>query len=396
MDDKGKIISTADVDDNLALQIWTKGKTPRLAIFNKNRNSRKLIHLSWVEKRDRKLSINGKNRNEIFSYSVKDFEPAVQRIIAEYVMRTNFRIKFYRLVIDLEKAIHTPEIVTGTSEMNLMSEDKRSSLWIADCTGEDKRFGVFRPFFPVTDEEAAAIPEEKLKIIGNNSRGVDSLLRTDVITKLKKINPKRWHNTIRVTASAMLLSFSFCNEEGGKFSESLWDDGKKNTNPATLAGPNMTPMRKPVKILALHDPNLMRLGHKLVAYIRHYYEADQVDLSFSPDSDKELQDLGFLRSRRVDFHTGTIGDVPYKVTFFENEMEGFIALGCIPQMPTSRHSGHLIIKIPSEIYRHALKLDTMGGPDDDFYTSTRLLWARQFKDWYGNVMPYVKSFAGLN
>ena len=47
MDDKGEIVSSHDVDDNLSLQIWTKGHTPRLVIFNKAKNSKKLIRLGW-------------------------------------------------------------------------------------------------------------------------------------------------------------------------------------------------------------------------------------------------------------------------------------------------------------------------------------------------------------
>lgn len=401
MDEKGKIISTCDIDDNLSLQIWTKGKTPRLVIFNKNKNSKKLIHLSWVEIRDRKLSINSKVRGQTVSYTVQDFEPAIQRILTEYVLRTNFRIKFYKLVIDLEKAVFNPEIITSSKDMTLMTEDKRSSLWIADCSGEDKRFGMFRPFFPVNENEKNVINEEKLKIIGNNSRGIDTLINSGVIANLKSVNPERWHNPIRVTAAAMLLVFSYCNEDGSKFSESLWDDGSNKNQPQQFQqfGTQMiqkSAAPKKNKAFSIHDANLMRLGHKLVAYMRHFYEADKLDLTCVIDSDKELQDSGYVRSRRVDFHTGSIGDVPYKVTFYENESENMIGLGCIPQLPTAKHSGHLLLKIPTEIYKRALQRDTMGGPDDDYYTITRLLWTRQFKDWYENVKPYVRTFAGLN
>ena len=62
MDDKGEILSSCDVDDNIGLQIWTKGLSPRLVVLNKKQNSRKLIRLSWLENLDRKLSIKGKKR----------------------------------------------------------------------------------------------------------------------------------------------------------------------------------------------------------------------------------------------------------------------------------------------------------------------------------------------
>ena len=64
-------------------------------------------------------------------------------------------------------------------------------------------------------------------------------------------------------------------------------------------------------------------------------------------------------------------------------------------MQTSRHSGDMVILIPTEIFRTAAKNDTMGSSEDDFFTLTRLLWAKQFKAWYLNIRPYVKNFAGL-
>ena len=78
MDDKGEIVSSCDVDENIALQIWTKGLSPRLVVFNKNKNSRKLIRLSWMEKRDRKLAVKGKGRTESFSYAIADLVPILQ------------------------------------------------------------------------------------------------------------------------------------------------------------------------------------------------------------------------------------------------------------------------------------------------------------------------------
>ena len=50
--------------------------------------------------------------------------------------------------------------------------------------------------------------------------------------------------------------------------------------------------------------------------------------------------------------------------------------------------------VETESYQSALKNDTMGNPDD-FFTITRLLWAKQSKSWYLNLKSYVKPFAGL-
>ncbi|MBQ6773451.1 MAG: hypothetical protein IJP48_05225 [Synergistaceae bacterium] len=394
MDEQGKIISSCDIDENLALQIWTRGKTPRLSIFNKNKNQRKLIHIAWVEKRDRTLAINGRNRGETVSYVVQDFEEAIRKILTSYAANTNYKVKFFTVVVDLEKALHRPELVMSASDIAMMSEDKRSSLWVADCSGENKPLGVFKPFFPLSDSEAAVITPDKLKITSQTERGVEALIKTGIINDLKKINPERWHNPIRITAAAMLLGFSYCGGDGSKMADTLWTSGEKPKTALNTPIP-VPAMKAPVKKLNLHEPGLMRLGHKLAAYIRHYYYIDDVMIDYVSESEKVLHEKGYDRQRRVDFNTGSLGDVPYRVTFFENESEGMTAFGCVPRMQTARHKGDMLIIVPTEIYKKALANNTMGGVEDDFFTITRLLWAKQFKDWYKNLIPYLKNITGL-
>ncbi len=392
MEEQGKIVSTCDIDTNLALQIWTRGKTPRLSILNKGKNSRKLIHIAWVEKRSRTLSISGKKSGEVFNYNVSDFEPAISKILTEYFARTNFRLKYFKLVIDLEKALHHPELVTHKSDFAMMTEEKRSSLWIADCSGEDRTSGVFRPFFPLSADEAGAFTEDILNFSGVHERTTDGLFRTGAVDILKKINPERWHNTVRVTAAAMLLGFSYCGSDGSKTADYLWTAGEKPKN----LNPNVTVLKTPVKRLSIHDPELLRLGHKLTAFIRHCYRLDDVKVSYVSDAEKELQGAGFSRTRRIDFNTGTLGDVPYRVTFYVSEADGMTAFGCNPRMQTARHTGDMLIMMPSDTFSEAMKDDTIGGSStNEFYTVTRLLWAKQFKSWYENLKPYVRNFAGL-
>ncbi len=390
MDEQGKIISTCDIDANLALQMWTRGRTPRLSIFNKVKNSRKLIHIAWVEKRSRTLSINGKKPGETFTYSVGDFEPAIQKILGDFATKTNFKAKYFKVVVDLEKALCRPELATSASDLAMMTEEKRSSLWVADCSGGDRNVGQFRPFFPCNDDEAALMTEDRLAINGAAMRTTEGLIKTGIPTELKKINPERWHNTVRVTAAAMLLGFSYCGADGTKKADALWAEGEKQK----VIDPNVTAMKVPVKKLSLHDPELVRLGHKLTAYIRHCYYLDEVNVEYAPDSVQLLTEAGYEKSRRIDFNTGTLGDVPYRTTFYANTEEGMTAFGCNPRMQTARHTGDMIISLPTKIFEQAVKNDTMSS-GDEFFTLTRLLWAKQFGQWYRNLKPYVVKFAGL-
>ena len=392
MEEQGKIISSCDIDSNLALQIWTRGKTPRLSVLNKAKNSRKLIHISWIEKKSRTLSISGKKPGENFNYTVSDFGPAISRILTEYFARTNFKVKFLKLFLDLEKAVHHPEPFSSKSDFAMMTEEKRSSLWVADCSEGDRNSGVFRPFFPANSQEAESLTEDKLRIASLKMRTTEGLFSLGVVDALKQANPERWHNTLRVTAAAMLLGFSYCGADGSKTSDYFWTAGEKPVN----LNPNVTVLKAPVKKLSINDAELVRLGYKLTAYIRHIYRANEVDISYSDDSEKSLQDSGFTRNRRFDFNAGTIGDVPYRVTFYANERDRLTAFGCNPRMQTAKHRGDMVIMIPTEIFTEAMNDDTIGGVSgNEFYTLTRLLWAREFSEWYGNIRPYVQKFAGL-
>ena len=387
---EGKIISTCDIDDNLALQIWTRGKTPRLSVFNKNKNSRKLIYISWIEKRDRNLSVNGKKNGEIFNYQISDLEAAVRKILAEFATKTNFKLKYFKAVIDLEKALARPEPASSKSDLAMLTEAKRSSLWIADCS-QERNSGQFRPFFPLNDSEKALFTEGRLNIASISERGIENLIKTGITSDLRSVNPERWLNPIRVAAAAMLLGFSYCGNDGTKTADALWLAGEKQKS----INPNAIAMKNPEKRLSLGDPDLVGLGFKMTAFMRHFYIIDKIKIDYVDDAIKFLQDSGYERQRRFDFNAGTLGDVPYRTTFFDNPYEGMTAFGCNPKMQTARHKGDMLITLPTEIYKAALKMNTMSENEDDFFTATRLVWAKQFSDWYENLKPYVKGFAGL-
>jgi hypothetical protein len=377
MDDKGEILSSCDVDDNIGLQIWTKGLSPRLVIFNKNQNSKKLIRLNWLEKLDRKLSVKGKKRGESVEYSLADLLPHLQRILLEYAVYATIKPHLWTFAIVLEKMLHTPAIVSEKGELSLLPEEKRVALWIADITGGKKGEGYFRPFFPLSDQEKDLAPEEGLSFV-ENQRGVEDLLKTGIVRKLTNRNPLRWHQPIHFMSAAMFLAFSFCEEDGEDFPDELWRD----EDPQKFSS------------LKIGDPRLKGLGRKLVGYIRHFESLDKITIHTSLDSDKEMQDSGYARKRRIEFPAGLLGNVDYSVTFFDRE-DSAMALGCKPRSVTSRHKGELIYEFPTSVYEQALVHDSFGGSPDDYFTVTQLASAKAFEAWMSNIVPYVASFAGF-
>jgi hypothetical protein len=230
MDEKGEIISSYDVDENVALQIWTKGMSPRIVIFNKGQNSRKMIRFSWLENLERKLSLKGKKRGESVEYCLSDLLPHVQRIMAEYAVYASFKPRMWKFAGVLEKMLHTPAIVSEKGELSLLTEDKRSCLWIADLTEGRKGEGTFRPFFPLVEKEESVLPALSTEGIPftENRRNVEDLFKTGAVRKLANAHPARWHRPLHVMAAAMLLGFSFCEEDGADFTDDLWREYTDN------------------------------------------------------------------------------------------------------------------------------------------------------------------------
>ena len=372
MDDKGEILSSCDVDENIGLQIWTKGFSPRLVIFNKNQNSRKLIRFNWLENLDRKLSVKGKKRGESAEYSLTDLLPHVQRIISEYAVYTSFKPRLWKFATMLEKTFHTPAIVSEKGELALLPEEKRSCLWIANITGEKRGEGSFCPFFPISENEKTTFPEGGLPIV-ENKRGADDLLKTAIARKLAVQTPLRWYKPIRVAGAAVLLAFSFCDEDGSEFADQFWSDE--------------------VQSIKIDDVRLCGLGRKFVAYVRHFDALKDIEMRTSHDSDKELLGADYARKRRIEFQERTIGDVAYSVTFFERD-DGVMALGCKPRAATTRHKGELICSLPASAYAKALVDDSFGGAADDYFTITQLASAKAFEKWSSSVAVYIGSLIG--
>ena len=393
MDDKGEIVSSCDVDENIALQIWTKGTSPRVVVFNKNQNKKKLIRLSWFEDLDRKLSIKGKKRYSTVDYALSDLLPTMQRILSEYAVYSPFKPHLWRFAVTLERVLHAPAIVFDKNEFSFMPEEKRGRLWIADLTGDVKGEGGFHPFFPLSDAERATLLDAELTFTESRC-GVDDLFKTGAIRKLNGAAMARWYRPVRIMAAAMLMGFSFCEEDGSEFTDELWRAGN---------------FEKPLSF-KISDPRLMGLGRKYVGYVRHSDMLSHIEVRASLDSDKELQDEGYVRKRRVQFPPGILGRTDTSVTFFERE--GTMALGCKPKTRSSYTGGggglyyasppqksaekrELIYMFPTTLYERALALDAFDGAADDFFTIGQLAGAKIFQAWCENLAPYISYFAGM-
>jgi hypothetical protein len=341
-----------------------------------NQNSKKMIRLSWLENLNRKFSLKGKKRGESVEYCVTDLLPQVQRVLAEYAVYTSFKTRLWKFALSLEKTLHTPVAVFEKGEFSLLNEEKRSSLWIADVTGDSREEGRLRPFFPLMEKERDVLSEEGLQFT-ENRRNVEDLLKTGTTRKLANALPARWHRPLHVMAAGMLLGFSFCEEDGEELTDELWCENDDNSPP-----------------LQNRDPRVRGLYRRFVGYVRHFGALSETTCRVSLDSDKELLDEEYARKRRIRFPAGLLGDVEYSVTFFDRA-DGNTALGCKPLNATSRHKGELIYAFPTSLYEKALTDDSFGGAPDDYFTVAQLTSAKRFETWMRNIIPCIEAFAAL-
>ncbi|MDR1623044.1 MAG: hypothetical protein LBS00_11775, partial [Synergistaceae bacterium] len=157
------------------------------------------------------------------------------------------------------------------------------------------------------------------------------------------------------------------------------------------------------------DPRLKGLGRKFVGYVRHMDMLDKVTVWASLDSDKDLQDEGYARKRRLDFPAGLLGGETV-VTFFARE-DGMTGLGCKPKIKSSHGSGtglyyasppqksqekrDLVYVFPQSLYERALARDAFGGSADDYFTVGQVTSAKVFEAWCNSLVPYISYFTGI-
>lgn len=374
MDEKGMIICSADIDEGLTLQIWTKGAVPRLVVLNRAKNTRKLMPFSWLEREDRTISLKGA-KGKTNSYTVASLEEPVRRMLYQYAQDPMFKGLLWHSVIFMSDLMHTPRAVFDRAEFAMLHEDKRCRLWILDLTdGEES--GYFRPFFPRTAPEE--IFGDEPGVHAHGGKNVADLKKTGITRKLASVLPSRWYDTPRISAAATLLGFSLFFEEGNVLSSFLWN-----------ALQNGVPSKEALATKP-EDPFCNIFARKMAGYVRHWHLLDKIHYALDPDSVGTLKTKGFSRRQRLTLNVGDIGPVEYTVTLYYNE-EGQMAVGCQPVQLTDRHKGDMIFTLPADVYETLLDNDSFGGSRDDYFSLASILSAKLFHMW----RERVNRFAGV-
>jgi hypothetical protein len=381
MSDLENIISTRSVDEKLTLGIWAKDGAPRLLIENnakKTGSKRRFIHLSWIEKEDRKLTMSGEKRNETHNYEIQQLEPTIKHILEEYSVYSKYKMVYWKTLTLLSHMVEAPVNVIDPAEMALMTEKKRCYLWVCDKK-KNRSEGFYRPFFPMGEDEQNVFPSPEGIPFSGEQKGIEYFSKTGILRKLMGVNPTRWYRPLQIAAAAMLLNFSFCGANGGDTAELLWHD--RVDDPIVL---------KP------DDPKMVQLGERINLYIRHFNAIKDIKYEEGVyDSVAELQKREYVRKKRFNLHVGAIGDVEYTATFFEKDNEP-IVFTCVPQSATARHDKDIVYHIPHDIFLKAKKDNTLDKENlDEIYTLASLIKAKQCNDWLERIAFFVSSFTGV-
>lgn len=378
MDEKGVIVCSADIDEGLALQIWTKGTTPRLVIVNKAKNTRKMSPFSWLEGENRKLSLKGAKGRTV-DYPAEVLEESVRRMFCYFAQDTPFKGLLWHTITFMSDLFHTPRPVFEKSEMVLLPEEKRWCLWIADLAGGENS-GYFRPFFPRSNAEQKIFGDTPGVPVKDGKSLID-LKNSGITRKLAAACPARWYETARVAATAALLGFSLFYEDGTEFSSSLWRSIESKVPSREALTLNLNP----------DDPVFNRFGRKIAGYIRHWHALKHIQYETALDSLELLKGKGFTRKRRFEFPVGGLGAVEYTVTVYADKEEN-VAVGCVPRQRTKRHEGDMVFTFSRDTYERAINEDSFGGSGDEFFTLSMLLSAKLYERWQARVNRFTGVF----
>jgi len=273
--------------------------------------------------------------------------------------------------------IGTPTTVINPADIAFMPENKRLYLWVCDLS-KNRNEGFYRPFFPMTEAEKDLLPSPEGVPFSGEQKSSEYLFKTGIIRKLMDVNPARWYRPLQIAAAAMLLSFSFCGEDGSEMTEQLWNA----TGTPTIFKPDYSKM--------------VKLGERLNLYIRHFSAIKEIKCEyFDYDSVAEMLKRGYERKRRFDIPVGTIGNNEYTVTIFEKEYEP-TAFTCVSRSIAVTRENEIVYHIPQDVLLKTQQDDTLDETNlDEFFSLTSLIKAKQCNDWLERIAFFVSPFTGV-
>jgi hypothetical protein len=365
------VLAEKVIDDDLTLLLMRSDNLPRISIFNTNSNKRKLVYLSWAEGAERSLKIKiGKNIKE---YPMSDIINSISSLISAAEEKMKLKPLEWRAVQTIGDILHMPKTARSAAELNLVDEEKRSTLWYIYTPS--KADWVVKPAFIMTGGERAVL-DRHLKegapwpgFALEEAVAAPTMRNNHIAKEIMNANPNRWGEFLLPVSKAMLLGFSDWSPLGEHtFGSALWkhiakDDFRSDERRRELASEGRL------------------FTEKLISYLRLHPIIGNIQSSPVPDSAKFSEERGLKKRERFEMFVPRLNDKKFTVLRYSDEESGDVSFGVTPDNRLPGENDKFMTMSASD-WEASLDACSVGGEKDPQYTCKSVMEAAEVHDWY--------------
>ena len=350
---------------------------PRLGIYNLNSDKKRFVPFSWVENPSRMLKIKvGRNTKE---YPISSIMEGVVSLFDDTAKALSLNSLAWRGVQVLGDLIHVPKTARSEVDLNLITENKRDTLWYA-YTPKRGKWRV-RPCFIATDAERNVMsplledgkPWQAPALSMENGALPPTMRNISLVKEISNANPARWNEFMLPLSKAMLLGFSDWSSGGERlFGEALWKYLPKQN------------YRTDETISTIASAGKLFMN-KLIAYLRIWPILEDVQSEKLHDAAKVLTERGMKKRERFEMINPSLDDKQFRVTRLVHEETSVVSFEIVP---TTRLPGEddRIISLNGEDWEKCLDACSLGGERDPQYTCLSVMGAVETKAWYARLV----------
>ena len=377
-------IAHLPVDEHMTLSFILTESSPMVTIHNNDTGKRRSVALSWFLQEGREMHVRTGPR-ATRTYTVQELDETLSSLVTLAMAHPLVKPLIWQTFRTLTEVLHQPKVITRESEYGMLSEEKRTALWLSWMLA-GASVGRLIPCFPAQGQElellekhTAGGPWKEGVRVTAQENGVAALQKKGILTSLMRATPQRWYLPLMVASSSAVLGMVEAgNDEDGNFlAHQLWKQR------AEVRKPGGTMDR------AVIAPAAADLTRRLVAFIRHFYELPLIDCELTVDGHEQLLKENYGRRDRIDLPAGQLGKAEYVITSYTQKDS---ALGALVYHPKGRTVlKDCVLRYPHQVYPQALDNDSCGSIPDNNVTVLNLLRAVRFQAWMERILRITRN-----
>ncbi|GHV28745.1 hypothetical protein FACS1894167_06650 [Synergistales bacterium] len=368
------VLAEKVIDDDLTLLLARSDNLPRVGIFNTNSNKRKFVYLSWSEGAERSLKIKiGRNIKE---YPMSAIINSISSLISTAEEKMELKPLEWRAVQMIGDILHAPKTARSVAELNLVDEEKRSTLWYIYTPS--KGDWVVKPAFIMTGAERAVLDNHLKEGAPWPGFALDEAVMTPTMRnnntakEIMNANANRWGEFLLPISKAMLLGFSDWSPLGEHtFGGALWkhitkDDFRSDERRRELASEGRL------------------FTEKLISYLRLHPIIGNIQANLVPDSAKLAEERGLKKRERFEMFVPRLNDKKFMVLRFSDEESGDVSFGVTPDTRLPGENDKFMT-ISASDWETSVDACSLGGEKDPQYTCKSIMDAVEVHAWYSRI-----------